>query len=116
MTALEAHHFSGKLARTPSREGAAAHKRGLWRMRHRYRFDRRARVASAALLLALLVGAAQAQVRDYPSRAIRIIVPSAHAGAGDSLARYIAERLASALRTTVTVENRPGVANGGSPL
>ena len=108
MTALEAHHFSGKLARTPSREGAAAHKRGLWRMRHRYRFDRRARVASAALLLALLVGAAQAQVRDYPSRAIRIIVPSAHAGAGDSLARYIAERLASALRTTVTVENRPG--------
>jgi tripartite-type tricarboxylate transporter receptor subunit TctC len=106
--AFESLPFSGKLWRAPSPAEGALRTGLTLGMRHRYRLDRRALGASAALLLALLVGAAHAQVRDYPSRTIRIIVPSAHGGAGDSLARYIGDRLASALRTPVTIENRPG--------
>jgi tripartite-type tricarboxylate transporter receptor subunit TctC len=71
-------------------------------------FERRVFGASIALVLALVVGTANAQVRDYPSRTIRIIVPTAHSGAGDLLARFIGDRLASALHTPVTIENRPG--------
>ena len=64
--------------------------------------------AAIPIALALIAGPADAQLRDYPSRTIRVIVPSAHSGAGDSLARYIGDRLAAALHTPVTIENRPG--------
>ena len=63
-------------------------------------------MASAALALTLAAGAAHAQ--DYPTRTIRIVVPTAPGGAGDSVARMLAERLGPALRTSVVVENRPG--------
>lgn len=44
----------------------------------------------------------------YPSRTIHIIVPTAAGGAGDTLARYLGERLGVALRNPVVIENRPG--------
>jgi tripartite-type tricarboxylate transporter receptor subunit TctC len=52
--------------------------------------------------------AAAAVPQDYPSRPIRIIVPSAPGGLGDLLARRVGERLGSTLRTPVVVDNKPG--------
>jgi tripartite-type tricarboxylate transporter receptor subunit TctC len=67
---------------------------------------RGALMAPAALALTLVAGAPHAQ--DYPSRPIRIVVPSAPAGAGDSIARMLAVRLGPALGTSVVIENRSG--------
>lgn len=72
-----------------------------------------ARLVGAALAIgaALAAGAsdsAWAQSSAYPSRPVRIIVPSAANGAGDALAREISERLSRALRVPVVVENKPG--------
>jgi tripartite-type tricarboxylate transporter receptor subunit TctC len=50
---------------------------------------------------------AQAQ-SNYPNRALRIIAPSAPAGAADTVARVIAQRLADRLGQPVTVDARPG--------
>jgi tripartite-type tricarboxylate transporter receptor subunit TctC len=55
---------------------------------------------------ALAAGAARAD--EYPERAITIVVPFPPAGASDVLARIVGDKLASALRQPVTVENRPG--------
>jgi tripartite-type tricarboxylate transporter receptor subunit TctC len=71
----------------------------------------RSRLRNLVLLAVATVGIAAAvsgRAEPYPSRPIRMIVPSAPAGAGDSIARLIAERLGSALGTRVVVENRPG--------
>ena len=69
-------------------------------------FAGRALIASVVLGAAFAAGASLAQ--QYPSRAIRIVVPSAPAGAGDAIARMLAARLGPALRTSVVVENKPG--------
>lgn len=65
-----------------------------------------------ALLAACLVAggiAAGARAADvYPSRPIRIVIPTAPGGAGDVLARYLGERLSAALRVPVVHDNRPG--------
>lgn len=73
-------------------------------------------MGSIARLLVLFVFAAGcaigAEVRaadpPYPSRPVRIIVPSAAGGAGDLLARYLGDRLEASLRVPVIVENRGG--------
>jgi len=62
----------------------------------------------AALALVASAPAPVAQPPDYPSRPIRIIVPSAPGGAGDLLARYVGDALHGALHTPVVIENRPG--------
>src|SRR6266540_811297 len=51
-----------------------------------------------------LTGAAQ----DYPSRAIRIIVPNPPGGAGDISARLIGQKLSESLRQPVVIENQAG--------
>jgi len=50
--------------------------------------------------------------QPFPSRPIRIIVPLAAGGTGDTLARLVGEELAKALGGAVIVENRPG--SGGT--
>jgi len=47
----------------------------------------------------------------YPSKAIRVVVPSAIGGAADMLARYLGDRLEASLGVPVVIENR-SVASG----
>ena len=59
-----------------------------------------------ALLLAAACAAAGAQ--NYPTRALRVIVPQPPGGGFDMVARTLSEPLASLLGQPVLVENRPG--------
>ncbi len=62
------------------------------------------RLLLAVLFCAPLLAAAQA----YPSRPIRIIVPLAVGGTGDTLARVVSEEMAKILGQPFVVENQPG--------
>src|SRR5436305_1514032 len=62
--------------------------------------------ALAAIVLCVACCAAQAQ--DYPSHAIRVIVPYSAGGASDAPMRVIAQELGKQLGQAVVVENRPG--------
>lgn len=66
--------------------------------------------AIAVLLAAtgcLLPPAAQAQQQQYPSRALRFVVPFAPGGSTDVLARIVGVRLTDVLGHVVVVDNRP---------
>ena len=64
----------------------------------------------SALVLCLAAGAATAQ-SDYPSRPVRIIVPSPPSGGTDIVARVLAQHFSNAFRQQFFVENRPGAGN-----
>jgi tripartite-type tricarboxylate transporter receptor subunit TctC len=49
-----------------------------------------------------------ASAEDYPSRSIRLIVPTVPGGGTDFTARYVANRLGKSLGQAVVVENRSG--------
>jgi len=59
-----------------------------------------------ALLLAALTASAAAE--DYPSHAIRLIIPFAPGGSNDVVGRIIANQLGQKLGQQVFVDNRPG--------
>jgi tripartite-type tricarboxylate transporter receptor subunit TctC len=61
------------------------------------------------LLLASATMAASAWAQDYPNRAVRLVVPyPAGSSSNDIIARWLAQRLGSALGQQVLVENRAG--------
>jgi len=62
------------------------------------------------LLLAALAGYGSAQ--EYPTRPIRLIVPSSPGGGTDASARIIQPRLSELLGQSIVVENRPGASGG----
>ena len=61
---------------------------------------------AAALIACAATGAAQS-TPDYPTRAVRLIVPQAAGGALDVSSRLIAARLTENLGQSVVIENRP---------
>jgi tripartite-type tricarboxylate transporter receptor subunit TctC len=70
-------------------------------------FARRQLAAALAGAALLFAGAAHAQT-DYPNKAIRLIVPFAPGGGGDTLARIATQPAAEALGQQIIVDNRPG--------
>jgi tripartite-type tricarboxylate transporter receptor subunit TctC len=66
------------------------------------------RTLGRALLASLFCLAGAAMAQDYPSRAIRIVVPFAPAGAADILGRIISERLGPVYGQALVVDNKPG--------
>ena len=59
-------------------------------------------------LLGSAAGAPGAHAQDYPSRSVRLVVPSAAGGGTDIIARHLAQRLTERFRHPVFVENRTG--------
>jgi len=67
---------------------------------------------TSLLVAATLVGSAlQAQAQEYPTKLVRIIVPTTAGSSTDALARLISEKLQTKWGQPVRVENRPGASN-----
>jgi tripartite-type tricarboxylate transporter receptor subunit TctC len=60
------------------------------------------------LLSGILLLASAVAAQDYPSRPVRIVVPFATGGPADVYARFIGQRLQTALGQAFVVENKPG--------
>ncbi len=58
--------------------------------------------------LTLLAPSARAQGSDFPTRAMRLVVPFAPGGGTDTAARIMAEQLGQRLGQSIVVENRAG--------
>lgn len=61
-----------------------------------------------ALGLAVAMGAPALAQDNFPSRSLRIVVPTSPGSGSDIVGRYFAEQLSGVLGQPVTVENRPG--------
>ncbi|TMH95588.1 MAG: tripartite tricarboxylate transporter substrate binding protein [Betaproteobacteria bacterium] len=68
------------------------------------------RWVEAVLVSSLLAGQALGQT-DYPSRPVRIVVPSPPAGGTDIVARVLAQHFSKAFAQQFFVENKPGAGN-----
>ncbi len=66
-----------------------------------------ARSAAVALAVAS-TGNVLAQVSEFPSRPIRLVIPSAAGGGFDILGRHVAQRLTEEYKVSVVAENRVG--------
>ena len=64
-----------------------------------------------AVIAAAMLWVACALAQDYPSRSIRIIVPTPAGGPVDVMARVLANALPPVLGQTVFIENKPGAGN-----
>ncbi len=63
------------------------------------------RISVVAIVLGIVP---PAQANDYPSRAIKVVVPFAPAGVTDIVARVTFERVSRNIKQSVVIENRPG--------
>ena len=70
-------------------------------------------VAGAAIAGLLAAATISAQAQNYPNRPVRIILPFAAGGVGDTTGRIVAERLSEKLGQRFVIENIPGP--GGMP-
>ena len=63
---------------------------------------------AGVLLLATMTMTMTAAAQSYPSRPIRVIVPSSAGGGADVVARLVGQKLAERWGQQVIVDNRPG--------
>lgn len=74
-------------------------------------------IQNTAVIFATCVGACEHSIaadgQVFPNRPVRIVVPYIAGGAGDGVARTLAQRLTSTLGQSVYVDNRPG---GGTKI
>lgn len=77
-------------------------------MMHALRLFRYVATATICVLLTLAPAVVSAQIQDYPSKAIRLIVPFATGGMIDTGVRAVADRVAQRLGQQILVENRSG--------
>lgn len=68
------------------------------------------RLLSLAVALIMLPGLAFAADGNYPTRPVRVIVPTAPGGGVDVLARLVGQKLADRLGEQFFIDNRPGAA------
>src|SRR5256886_12836792 len=68
----------------------------------------RSLVVLGVLFAFLLLTTQRPKAEDYPARPIKLRVGASRGGTTDTVARALAEPMASALRQPVVVENRPG--------
>jgi tripartite-type tricarboxylate transporter receptor subunit TctC len=73
------------------------------------------RLASLTFTLLIAPISFSSQAQEWPSKPIRIVVPYTPGGSSDIIARAVSQPLAEALKTTVIVENRPGVMHPSVP-
>ena len=65
-------------------------------------------IASLALFAAASLSPLHAAADDFPSKAVRIIVPQTPGGASDALARIIGQKLSDKWKQPVVIDNRAG--------
>jgi tripartite-type tricarboxylate transporter receptor subunit TctC len=71
-------------------------------------------VACAALLLT--VAPVHAQVADFPSRPITLLVPFVAGGSSDVVMRLVSKRVSESLKQPIVIDNRPGGAGNVAAL
>ncbi len=71
---------------------------------------RRRWLLAAGITPVLTFSHALVRAQAYPAKPLRLVVPQAAGGGSDTIARYVAERLASALGQQIVVDNKPGAA------
>lgn len=69
---------------------------------------RRALITRAGLCIAAVLAAGTAQAQAFPTKPIRMVVPTSAGGGNDFITRTVAKKLEDMLGWTIVVENRPG--------
>jgi tripartite-type tricarboxylate transporter receptor subunit TctC len=69
------------------------------------------RAISSVLLVFALLWASMGASQDFPTRPVKIVVPSSAGGGSDTTARLLAQKLSEMYGQQVIVDNRPGAGN-----
>jgi len=64
-----------------------------------------------SVVIGVVILTAEAQAQSWPSRPVRIVVPSPPAGGTDIIARVMADNFSKVFKQQFFVENRPGAGN-----